>query len=44
MSLTAPLYFRELIQLFGGFREVNNLMKWLNYYGFKWLGSCGRPA
>jgi len=37
MSLTAPLYFRELIQLFGGFREVNNLMKWLNYYGFKWF-------
>ena len=37
MSLTAPLYFRELIQLFGGFREVRNLMKWLNYYGFKWF-------
>jgi hypothetical protein len=37
MSLTAPLYFRELIQLFGGLREVRNLMKWLNYYGFKWF-------
>jgi len=36
MSLTAPLYFRDLIQLFGGFREVRNFMKWLNYYGFKW--------
>jgi hypothetical protein len=35
MSLTAPLYFRELIRLFGGLGEVNNLIKWLNYYGVK---------
>ncbi|MFZ8841582.1 MAG: hypothetical protein ACO2PM_22210 [Pyrobaculum sp.] len=26
-----------MIQLFGGLREVNNIMKWLNYYGFKWF-------
>jgi len=37
MSLTAPLYFRELMRLFGGLGEVNNLIKWLNYYGVKWL-------
>ncbi|MFP3198995.1 MAG: hypothetical protein RXR06_03885 [Thermoproteus sp.] len=37
MSLTAPLYFMELIRLFGGLGEVNNLIKWLNYYGVKWL-------
>ncbi len=37
MSLTAPLYFRDLIRLFGGFREIRNFIKWLNYYGFKWF-------
>jgi|GEM_PF-1311705 len=36
MSLTAPIYFRELIELFGGLREINLLTKWLNYYGAKW--------
>lgn len=36
MSLIAPLYFRELIRLYGGLSEVNRLVRWLNYYGFKW--------
>ncbi|MCC6032090.1 MAG: hypothetical protein LM566_04135 [Pyrobaculum sp.] len=26
-----------MIRLFGGLREVNNFLKWLNYYGFKWF-------
>jgi len=36
MSITAPFYFRDVIKLFGGLREVNTLLRWLNYYGVKW--------
>ncbi|MFB6491343.1 MAG: hypothetical protein TU35_008955 [Thermoproteus sp. AZ2] len=35
-SITAPLYFREILRLFGGLREANRLIGWLTYYGYKW--------
>jgi len=35
MSIVASLYFREVVRLFGGLRELSTLMKWLNYYGVK---------